>query len=82
MDKFIDPNRYDLVLCFTPDVEWVDDGLRWNNEDKIRWKLHAKLKTMYKEKGFATKIRDISGNYNQRLIKATKLIDKLIDGKP
>lgn len=78
VDKFIDPNRYDLILMFTPDVKWVDDGLRWNSEDAIRLKLHEELKNMYVENGFSNKIIEISGNYNERLEKAIEIVDDIL----
>lgn len=78
IEKFINPNRYDLVLFFAPDVKWVDDGFRWNEKNEVRYELHKKLKNMYIEHGFGDKIVDISGNYNERLQKCIKTIDKLL----
>lgn len=78
VESFINPDRYDLVLCFTPDVRWVDDGLRWNSDDRVRWNLHKDLKIMYKQRGFATKMKDISGTYEERLHKAISNVGKLM----
>lgn len=78
VDKFIDPSRYDLILMFKPDVKWVDDGLRWNSEDSTRLKLHEELKNMYIEKGFGDKMIEISGKYDERLVKAIEVIDNLL----
>lgn len=78
VEKFIDPSRYDHVFIYTPDVKWVDDGLRWNNEDDVRWKLHEKLKQMYIDYGFGDKLIEISGNYNERLMSSIKLVDKIL----
>lgn len=78
VEKFIDPSRYDYVLFYTPDVKWVDDGFRWNNEDEVRKQLHLKLKNMYIEYGFGDKLIEISGNYNERLQKSIEFIDKIL----
>lgn len=78
VEGFINPDRYDLVLLFTPDVKWVDDGFRWNKEDKIRNNLHSKLKQMYIDYGFGDKLVEINGDYSQRLEKAINIIDDLI----
>jgi len=78
VDKFIDPNRYDLVLLFKPDVEWVDDGFRRSSGTKVRENLHTKLKNMYIEYGYGSKIIEISGNYNERLNQATTIVDNLL----
>jgi len=78
IDKFIDPNRYDLVLLFKPDVEWVDDGYRRSSGIEVREDLHTKLKNMYIEYGYGDKIIEISGNYNERLNQATTIVDNLL----
>lgn len=78
IDSLIDPDRYDLVLLFSPDVKWVDDGLRWLSGDDLRWKLHSKLKNMYIKKGFGNKLIEISGNYNDRLNKAIEIVDDIL----
>ncbi|WP_459195562.1 multifunctional transcriptional regulator/nicotinamide-nucleotide adenylyltransferase/ribosylnicotinamide kinase NadR [Wukongibacter baidiensis] len=79
IDSLIDPDRYDIVLMFAPDVKWVDDGLRWLSGDDRRWQLHNKLKDMYIERGFGDKIIEISGDYNERLNKAIEIIDKMLN---
>lgn len=79
VEKFIDPHRYDVVLLFTPDVKWVADGQRFISEDARRWALHKKLKQMYIDHGFGSKLVEISGNYNERLIKSTKIVDDLLE---
>lgn len=77
IDLYIEPKRYDAVLMFTPDVRWVDDGLRWNSETSRRWNLHEKLRQMYVDKGFRS-IFTISGNYNERLQESISIIDGLL----
>lgn len=79
IEQFIDPGKYDKVLLFTPDTEWVDDGLRFLSDQDLRWQLHKKLKQMYTDYGFGEgKIVEISGNYKQRLNKAVEIVDGLI----
>lgn len=78
VENFIDSSRYDLVLCFAPDVKWIDDGLRWNSDDRVRRELHKKLKLMYKKRGFAYKIKDVNGSYNERLNTAIRLVENLL----
>ena len=79
VESFVDADRYDIVLMFKPDVKWVDDGQRWNSEEEVRYKLHEELKGMYIKRGFEDKIIEIGGTYNERLYKATKEINKLIN---
>ena len=78
VEGFIEPQRYDLVLFFTPDVQWVDDGFRWNKEDEVRKQLHEKLKQMYIEYGFGDKLVEISGNYSERIQRCIGVIDGLL----
>lgn len=79
IEQFVDPGKYDKVLLFTPDTEWVDDGLRFLSDQDLRWQLHKKLKQMYTDYGFGEgKIVEISGNYKQRLNKAVEIVDGLI----
>jgi HTH-type transcriptional regulator, transcriptional repressor of NAD biosynthesis genes len=77
VESFIDPKRYDITLMFTPSVAWVPDGLRWNQDQKVREKLHLDLLNMYKERGFDN-IVVIDGNYNQRLEKCIEIAKNLI----
>ena len=43
VEKYIDPDRYDLLIYLTPDVRWVPDGQRLNGDEdrrtvlKTRW---------------------------------------------
>lgn len=76
--KYIDANRYDLVLYLEPDVEWIDDGMRLNGCQDQREELNEKLKRMYFDHGFRNKINFVSGNYNQRLVDSMQLVDNLI----
>lgn len=78
IESMIDPKRYDIVLMLLPDVKWVADGFRWNQEQETRNNLHNKLKQMYIDRGFKDKIIEISGNYNERLNTAIAISNMLI----
>jgi HTH-type transcriptional repressor of NAD biosynthesis genes len=52
IERYVDPSKYDKVFILTPNVEWVGDGLRFKNQQSERERLHNKLFTMYKERGF------------------------------
>jgi HTH-type transcriptional repressor of NAD biosynthesis genes len=78
IEEFIDPTRYDLVLFLSPDVKWVDDGLRFLGEQQKREKLHNYLRNMYVERGFKN-IIDITGDsYEKRFISSIEIIDNLL----
>jgi nicotinamide riboside kinase/nicotinamide mononucleotide adenylyltransferase len=79
VESFVDSNRYDTVLMFTPSVKWVADGFRWNNNQEERNKLHNELLSMYKEREFKN-IIVIDGDYNQRLEMAISISNELIRG--
>lgn len=64
--------RYDLCLFLEPDVKWVDDGLRVHGEQKVREDNNQRLKEFLNEYGIP--FVSISGNYQERLEKAIKLI--------
>lgn len=79
IETFIDPDRYDVILLLTPEVKWVDDGLRWNNENDVRWHLHHKLKQMYIDRGFGDKIIEIGGaSYISRIGEAIQIARSLL----
>ena len=78
LEALIEPNKYDCVLIFTPDVKWVNDGLRFLSEDKLRWELHEKIKNMYINYGYKN-IIEVSGDYNQRLNSCINIVDKILN---
>ena len=77
VESFIDPKLYDVVLLFTPSVEWVDDGLRWNKNQITRENLHSVLQDMYNKRGFKNVIT-IDGNYHERLEKVISISNDLL----
>lgn len=80
LEVFVDPSRYDLVFMMTPDVKWVDDGLRFLDGDERRWELHKKLKQMYLNRGYKEEqIVEIGGNYQERFAKALQISNELLE---
>jgi HTH-type transcriptional regulator, transcriptional repressor of NAD biosynthesis genes len=80
VEAYIDPGKYDMVLFLLPDVRWVADGQRLNGDQERRKMLSDRLLSMYKDQGFGEKIVILSGNYEQRLTRAVKLVDGLLLG--
>lgn len=78
VQKFINPDQYDLVLFLSPEVKWVDDGQRRNSENRNQ--LDTVLIDMYLNFGFSSdKIFRIDGNdYNKRFNLAYSECNKLI----
>ena len=66
VEMYIDNKKFDVIFLMKPDVQWVDDGMRLNGEQKRREELHEQLKNMYIERGFKN-IIEIGGSYNKRL---------------
>jgi len=77
IENFAKPVRYDLVLMLTPEVAWIDDGMRLNGDPERRWNLHRHLKQMYEQRGF--KILEIGGDYKQRMDRAVAVVDDFMD---
>ena len=80
VEKYIDSNRYDLLIYLTPDVRWVPDGQRLNGDEDQRRMLNDRLWDMYVEHGFKDKMVVVSGDYSQRLAHAIRLVDGLLGG--
>lgn len=78
IEGLLDPDKYDIVLFMTPDVEWVADGQRFISNTDERWKMNERLLQMYEERGFKDKIIVVSGNYEQRLKTAIEIVNKAI----
>ena len=56
VEKYIDPDRYDLLIYLTPDVRWVPDGQRLNGDEDRRRMLNDRLWDMYVAHGFKDKM--------------------------
>jgi HTH-type transcriptional repressor of NAD biosynthesis genes len=76
IEEIIKLQDYDLAIFLEPDIRWVDDGLRFAGEKKVRIKNNEKLKKMFIDRGIPFVI--VNGNYNDRFIKAKKIVDELI----
>jgi len=74
IESIIDLQQFDLYLFLEPDVEWVNDGIRFlgNNRDFE----NNILKEMLNERNI--KYITISGNYTDRLKQAKEIISKQI----
>jgi len=75
IESIIDLQKFDLYLFLEPDIKWVDDGLRFLSENR---KLESdKLKQMFDDRD--VKYITISGNYADRLKRASEIVKKLGD---
>ena len=79
VEAYINPDKYDVLLYLSPDVKWVDDGMRLNGSQERREALNDRLIDMYKEFGFADKLVIIRGDYNERLTQAISLVDRMLN---
>jgi HTH-type transcriptional repressor of NAD biosynthesis genes len=78
IERFVDPDKYDVVLMLAPSVEWVPDGMRWKFKQEERMQLHRDLGDMYAARGFKRIITINSGSYSGRLSEAMRISDKLL----
>ena len=72
-------NKYDLYLFLEPDVAWVQDGTRTYGTDEVRKENNKLLKQILKENNI--KYETITGNYEERYLKAKEYVDKLLKGE-
>ena len=79
VEAYINPDKYDVLFYLSPDVKWVDDGMRLNGSQERREALNHRLIDMYKEFGFEDKIVIIRGDYNERLTQAIALVDGMLN---
>jgi HTH-type transcriptional repressor of NAD biosynthesis genes len=69
-------DNYDLVLLLTPDIPWVNDGLR--NLNKVREEMYEKFKGQLEELGIEYHV--ISGrDFKKRTSRAIDLVNSLIE---
>ncbi|MFV0430726.1 MAG: AAA family ATPase [Alphaproteobacteria bacterium] len=80
--KFIEGYKYDLIILLQPNVLFVEDGLRWDMDRKLRWENHERLKQLYTK--YNIKFQEItSENYNNRFIETVRIIrENLLGLKP
>ena len=67
---------YDLWIYLEPDIEWVDDGLRFQGDSKSRVNNNLTLKELLHKNGI--EFVSIDGNYQERFNKSIKLINELV----
>lgn len=72
-------NNYDLYLFLEPDVAWVQDGTRTYGTEKIRKENNKILKQILKDNHI--KYKTITGNYEERYLKAKEYINELLKGE-
>jgi HTH-type transcriptional repressor of NAD biosynthesis genes len=75
IEEIIKRQHFDMVLYLEPDIDWVDDGIRFSGDENARKQNNEKLKQMFTDRG--CDFISISGNYNDRFNNAKKLIDAL-----
>jgi len=79
IDEIIKRQKFDLWLYLEPDLEWIDDGIRFAGAEEVREKNNKHLKKMLDEYG--VEYHTISGDYNDRFIEAKKAIDGLFESR-
>lgn len=77
-DAIFARNRYDLVLFLEADIKFVQDGGRSEVIAADREKYSNTIKQIYAEKGIH--FETITGNYEERFLKAIHLVDALLEG--
>jgi nicotinamide riboside kinase len=70
--------KYDLYLLCNTDLPWVKDELREYPDLKTRDRLYHIYKDIMINQ--STTWADISGDYDERLQKAIKAVDRLLAG--
>ncbi len=79
IDQIIRRQEFDLWLYLEPDLEWIDDGVRFAGDPELRERNNDHLKEMLAEYGI--KFQSISGDYNKRFSDAKKAIDALFESR-
>lgn len=71
-------NHYELVFYLEPDIEFVQDGDRSEVIASDREKYGNQIKRLFDERGID--YISVGGNYQDRFIKVTSEVDKLLSG--
>lgn len=75
--KLLSENQhYDAIFMLRPDTPWIEDGLRFHGETKLRQKNHQLLLSMYHD--LHMNVVEVSGNYHQKLTCITNQVKKLL----
>lgn len=71
--------NHDLYLYLTPDVEWIDDGLRLHGKKDQRVKNDKMLRSMYDRLNIKHVV--LYGSYDSKLNKSIDLVNALLRGE-
>lgn len=77
VDAVAGMQSYDAWLLLEPDVEWVDDGTRKHGDAETRRNNHEQLKKMLDD--FGISYHTVSGNYEERLERSMRIVDRLLE---
>jgi len=69
--------NYDLYIYLTPDVEWIDDGLRDHGTDKQRRENDVVLRELLDSNNI--KYTMVGGSYQDRYLQSLELVNKLME---
>ncbi len=72
IDELAELQEFDLILHCTPDVRWVDDGIRFNSSNEVRKTLDKDLRKFYNN--FDREYSVITGTYEERYKKSIDLV--------
>lgn len=79
LKEFAKKQEYDLIILMKPDVKWVDDGLRFISDQKIREANHEIIKNMYKKHKPYVPLIEVGGNYEERFLQVFELVKGIIE---
>lgn len=72
-------NHYDLILFLEPDVAFVQDGGRSEVIAGDRERYSRRIMEIYRGHGFCFEV--VSGDYQQRFLRAVALVDRMMRGE-
>jgi HTH-type transcriptional regulator, transcriptional repressor of NAD biosynthesis genes len=79
LERYIDPNRYDVILLFQPSTRWVSDGQRFISDSEERWRMHRFLKELYRRYDMLDKIIECPHDtYKRRLDYVIRMVDTFL----
>lgn len=81
INYLIKRSSYDLILFLNPEIEWIQDDVRFMNSYEIRMNYSDSLYNLYKEYGFESKIRMIGGDFSQRYNKCIQYVLEILKSK-
>ena len=70
-----------MILFLNPEIEWIQDDVRFMNSYEIRMNYSDSLYNLYKEYGFESKIRMIGGDFSQRYNKCIQYVLEILKSK-